>query len=66
MFKYISLIVPLRSVKVKIGAVVEWLEQLGYGVEGCGFESCVRSACEWKTFFVNQEVNGYLFRCREK
>ena len=52
----------------KRGAVIEWLEQLGYGAESRS-KACVRgsaSPCgDWKTLYVSPTVDGYLFRIRE-
>ena len=49
-------------------AVVEWLEQLGYGVESRRIARVRGSAAPcggWKTLSVNPAENGYLFRIRE-
>ena len=50
------------------GAVVEWLEQLGYGAESRRIARVRGSAApcgDWKTLSVNPAENGYLFRIRE-
>ena len=50
------------------GAVVEWLEQLGYGAESrrkAGVRGSASPCGDWKTLSVNPAVNGYLFRIRE-
>ena len=50
------------------GAVVEWLEQLGYGAESRRIAWVRGSAApcgDWKTLSVNPAENGYLFRIRE-
>ena len=52
----------------KRGAVVEWLEQLGYGAESRRIAWVRGSAApcgDWKTLSVNPAENGYLFRIRE-
>ena len=53
----------------KRGAVVEWLEQLGYGAESRRIAWVRGSAApcgDWKTLSVNPAENGYLFRIREE
>ena len=55
-------------VKYERGAVVEWLEQLGYGAESRRIAWVRGSAApcgDWKTLYVNPAENGYLFRIRE-
>ena len=48
------------------GAVVEWLERLGYGAESRRKTYEWASPCyNWKTFSVNPAVNGYLFSSPE-
>ena len=53
-----------KSKRILRGAVVEWLEQLGYSAESRRIGSA--SPCgDWKTLSVNPAVNGNLFRIRE-
>ena len=51
------------------GAVVEWLEQLGYGAKSRRIAWVRGSAApcgDWKSLSVNPAENGYLFRIRER
>ena len=41
-----------RCIHTLIGTMVDWLETLDYGVEGC--ESRLGSACGWKTLSTQQ------------
>ena len=54
---------------IQRSAVVEWLEQLGYGVESRRIARVRGSAApcgDWQTLSVNPAENGYLFRIRQR
>ena len=54
--------------KYKRGAMVEWLEQLGYSAEShrkMGDQSLALPCGDWKTLSVIPAVNGYLFQIWE-